>query len=46
MFINIFYIVLQAFFPDTINQPKFKSPILKAGENYLSSIVMRLGNDF
>ena len=34
------------FFPDAINQPKFKSPILKAGENYLSSIVMRLGNDF
>ena len=34
------------FFPDAINQPKFASPILKAGENYLSTIVMKLRNDF
>jgi len=34
------------YFPDAINQPKFISPILKAGENYLSTIVMKLSNDF
>ena len=34
------------FFPDAINQPKFKSPILKVGENYLSTIIMQLNNDF
>ena len=34
------------FFPDAINQPKFTSPILKAGEDYLSTIVMKLSNDF
>ena len=34
------------FFPDAINQPNFMSPILKSGEKYSSTILMKLINDF
>jgi protein TilB len=34
------------FFPDAINQPNFISPILKFGEKYSSTILMKLINDF
>ena len=34
------------FFPDAINQSNFISPILKVGEKYSSTILMKLTNDF
>ena len=33
-------------FPNSINQPGFTSSILRAGEKYLSLIIMKLRNDF
>ena len=33
-------------FPDGINQTKFTSPILKAFDEYSSTIIMKLSNDF
>ena len=34
------------FFPNAINQSNFISPILKAGDKYSSTIIMKLINDF
>ena len=33
-------------FPDAINHPKFKSPILRLGNTYSSTTIMTLRNDF
>ena len=34
------------FFPDAINQDNFLSPIVRANEKYISTIVMKLDNNF
>ena len=33
-------------YPDAINQPNFKNPILRPGEKYSSRTIMKLKNNF